>query len=386
MNTKENKRRRKGDGSISRLPTGKYRGRISLDGQVHSCIGNSEAEVKKKLAELRKSSIREEVIPERLFVGAFIEKWMEEVKKPALKPASYDRLERTYEKQIKKSRVARCQLGNITPMDIQRLINELAKTLSYSSIKKVYELLNSCFEYAVASRQMSYNPVKAVQMPKEENLLKRTKIMPVFTPAELEKIENLKKSNSEEILSRMKYVFLFQLLANTGCRIGEALALTWENVDLHSALIQIKQSIARVKNRSEQSEQKYQVLVTSVKTKQGNRTIPCNDKAMEALLWLKKYQMEHGLESDFVICNETGGPLSQHNLPRNLRVILNAAEVPYKNIHAFRHAFATNLIEAGADVKTVSYLMGHASVKITMDTYVHASLDRAIDAVGKLGK
>jgi len=67
-------------------------------------------------------------------------------------------------------------------------------------------------------------------------------------------------------------------------------------------------------------------------------------------------------------------------------VILNAAEVPYKNIHAFRHAFATNLIEAGADVKTVSYLMGHASVKITMDTYVHASLDRAIDAVGKLGK
>lgn len=386
MKASNERRRRKGDGSISRLPTGKYRGRISLDGRVHSCIGNSEAEVKKKLAELRKSSIREDVIPDRLFVGAFIEKWMEEVKKPALKPASYDRLERTYEKQIKKSRVARCQLGNITAMDIQRLINELAKTLSYSSIKKVYELLNSCFEYAVASRQMGYNPVKAVQMPKEENLIRRTKKMPVFTRDELERIENLKNSNQEEILSRMRYVMLFQVLANTGCRIGEALALTWENVDLDSALIHVKQSIARVKNRSEQSEQKYQVLVTSVKTKQGNRTIPCNDKAMEALLWLKKYQMEHGLDSAFVICNETGGPLSQHNLPRNLRVILNAAEVPYKNIHAFRHAFATNLIAAGVDVKTVSYLMGHASVKVTMDCYVHSSLDRAIDAVGKLSK
>ena len=210
--------------------------------------------------------------------------------------------------------------------------------------------------------------------------------MPVFTPDEIARIENLKMTENADIINRFKYLYLFQLLAHTGCRIGEALALTWKNVDMDKSLIHVSQSLTCVKNRSTEAEKKYAVQVTSVKTKQGNRTIPCNEKAMEALVWFKEHQEKCGLNTEFVFSNDIGLPLSQSNLPRNLKVVLKAADVPYKNIHAFRHAFATNLIDAGADIKTVSYLMGHSSVKVTMDTYVHTNLDRAIEAVERLSK
>lgn len=381
---KNEKRRRKGAGSISKLASGKYRGRLTVEGNVYSCVGNTETEVRKKLELQRKKIMKDEIIPERIFVGKFIEKWLIEVKKPALKSSSYDRLERTYENHIRKNRIARCQLGNVTAMDVQLLINEVTSKLSYSSIKKVYELLNACFEYAVASRQMVYNPVKAVQMPKEENLAKRTKKMPVFLMEELEKIEALAKSDDEEIVSRLRYVYFFIFLANTGLRIGEALALSWENVDFEKNRIYITKNMSRIKERSPEAERKTTVILTSVKTKQGNRTIPCNAKAVAALHWLKKYQQERSIVSKFVICNDSGDFMSQSNIPRNLQIILKMAHVEYKNVHAFRHSFATNLINAGVDIKTVSVLMGHASVKVTMDTYVHENLDRAIDAVGRL--
>lgn len=377
-------RRRKGEGSISKKANGTYIGRISISGyDPFTCVGSTEKEVQKKMDAFKKQALKEEVIPQKIFVRDFIKEWMLTVKKPSLKPASYDRVERTFENHIENSPVGRCQLGNVTSRDIQQLINSKTETLSYSSIKKIYELLNSCFTYAVVNRQLSFNPVAAVQLPKQENLAKQPKGIQTFSGEELERIEELMEVTYSTGNARYKHAAFFILLANTGLRAGEALALTWDNVDLNRRLIYVRKNASCVKNR-EGNGKKYKIIITTVKTKCGNRVIPLNDKAMMALWWLKRNQDENHIVSKYVDCTENGDILSQKNLPKILKDLLKAAEVPYKNVHSFRHTFATNLIESGVDVKVVSQLLGHSSVKVTYDIYVHPKIDQAVDAVNRL--
>lgn len=379
------KRRKKGAGSIMRKANGTYLGRIAISGyEPFSCTGATKKEVERKLEEFKIRTLKKEVIPQKIFVNTYIEKWMETVKRPSLKAASFDRLERTYLTQIKDSRVGRCQLGNITSMDVQGLINEKSRTLSYSSLKKKYELLNGCFEYAVICREMDFNPVRAVQMPKKENLNKKEKQMGVFSKEELTRIENVAAITYQSGEVRYRHTWFFLLLANTGLRAGEAIALRWDNIDLDKGFIHVKQNASVVKCR-DGKENKYQVVITTVKTKTGNRIVPCNEKALQALRALQDYQKSHHIHSDYVDCNDKGELLSQQTLPKILKAILKAADVPYRSVHSFRHTFATNLIQAGVDVKVVSQLLGHSSVKITYDTYVHMGVDRAIEAVKRIG-
>lgn len=379
------KRRKKGAGSIMRKANGTYLGRIAISGyEPFSCTGATKKEVERKLEEFKIRTLKKEVIPQKIFVNTYIEKWMETVKRPSLKAASFDRLERTYLTQIKDSRVGRCQLGNITSMDVQGLINEKSRTLSYSSLKKIYELLNGCFEYAVICREMDFNPVRAVQMPKKENLNKKEKQMGVFSKEELTRIENVAAITYQSGEVRYRHTWFFLLLANTGLRAGDAIALRWDNIDLDKGFIHVKQNASVVKCR-DGKENKYQVVITTVKTKTGNRIVPCNEKALQALRALQDYQKSHHIHSDYVDCNDKGELLSQQTLPKILKAILKAADVPYRSVHSFRHTFATNLIQAGVDVKVVSQLLGHSSVKITYDTYVHMGVDRAIEAVKRIG-
>ena len=368
------KRRKKGEGSITMKENGTYLGRITIAGyEPFSCTGATKKEVERKLEEFKIRTLKKEVIPQKIFVNSYIEKWLETVKRPSLKAASFDRLERT------------CQLGNITSMDVQGLINEKSRTLSYSSLKKIYELLNGCFEYAVICREMDFNPVRAVQMPKKENLNKKEKQMSVFSKEELARIENVAAITYQSGEVRYKHVWFFILLANTGLRAGEAIALTWDNVDLEKGFIYVRQNASVVQERSHDSEKRYKVIITTVKTKNGERIVPCNAKAKQALEGMRSYQETHHIKSKYVDCNDKGELLSQQTLPKILKAILKAADVPYRSVHSFRHTFATNLIQAGVDVKVVSQLLGHSSVKITYDTYVHMGVDRAVEAVARIG-
>lgn len=379
------KRRKKGNGSIMKKENGTYLGRIMIAGyEPFSCTGATRKEVERKLEEFKIRTLKKEIIPQKIFVNSYIEKWLETVKRPSLKASSFDRLEATYLRQIKDSQVGRCQLGNITSMDVQELINEKSKTLSYSSLKKIYELMNGCFEYAVICREMDFNPVRAVQMPKKENIAKKEKQMGIFSKEELARIEKVAEITYLSGEVRYKHVWFFILMANTGLRAGEAIALRWDNVDFVKGLIYVRQNASIVKCRNSE-EQKYQTIITTVKTKTGNRVVPCNEKALQALRALQNYQNTHHIQSEYVDCNGKGELLSQHTLPKILTAILKAAEVPYRSVHSFRHTFATNLISAGVDVKVVSQLLGHSSVKITYDAYVHMGVAHAMEAVKLIG-
>lgn len=209
--------------------------------------------------------------------------------------------------------------------------------------------------------------------------------MEVFTNDELMRIEQVAGILYQSGEVRYKHAWFFILLANTGLRAGEAIALTWDNVDLEKGFIYVRQNASVVQERSHDSEKRYKVIITTVKTKNGERVVPCNAKAKQALEWMRSYQETHHIKSKYVDCNDKGELLSQQTLPKILKAILFAANVPYRSVHSFRHTFATNLIQAGVDVKVVSQLLGHSSVKITYDTYVHMGMDRAVEAVARIG-
>lgn len=379
------KRKKKGTGTIVKKPNGTYLGKIRIAGyDTFYYSGKSEREVQKKLNEFKAMTDREEIIPRKQTVNTYIRNWLNTVKKPSIKAASYDRLERTFEKQIEPTRVGRSQLGTLSAMEIQQLLNSYTQTLSYSTIKKVYGLLNNCFRYAVAVRDISYNPVDGVVLPKEENIVIPTKEIQIMSETDMQTLEASMKLRYSNGTVRYRYAAAYVLIANTGLRSGEALALTWDNIDFSNQIITISQNASRIKNRDSQTSGGSRQIITSTKTKSGVRRIPLNDKALSALYQLKEQQEHSHIQTNFVIATSNGNMVVQNSFYQIFQNMQKSLGMMPVTIHALRHTFASNLIKAGVDIKIVSQLLGHSSVKITYDTYVHTDLSSAFSAVRKL--
>ncbi|MBU3811231.1 MAG: site-specific integrase [Candidatus Niameybacter stercoravium] len=116
-----------------------------------------------------------------------------------------------------------------------------------------------------------------------------------------------------------------------------------------------------------------------LKTKNSKRIIPISN-ALKPLL-LNHHQHS---SSEYVFPSSTGSHMTPENVRRIQISLCKKANIPYKNFHALRHTFATRLIESGVDIKTVSLLLGHADINITLNTYVHSTDDTKHNAANAL--
>lgn len=379
-------RRHKGQGSIFPRENGTYQCRITVGGRQISFIVNSRREGEKRLREISKDAAAGAMPGSNERVREAMEEWLK-IKQSSLKPTSFDRLEQTYTIHIKDSLVGRSQLSGLGTEDIQRLINDVASRYGFSSVKKVRDLIREFLTYEVGMRKIPFNPSVLVELPHPENVAKPFKNQDVFTTEELERIEALMDERYETTGEpKYRHAALFVLLANTGLRAGEALALQWKDVDLESPIrtVFVHSNATVVRNREDGAVTKQKLIVGSVKTRHGVRTVPLNDTAQKALKWLRTYQEDHGIDTGYIECNDRGDMLAQSTLPKILKRVLEAANVPYRSVHTFRHTAATRMIEAGVDVKVVSSILGHSSVSITYDLYVHPSLEASNEAVCKI--
>ena len=167
-----------------------------------------------------------------------------------------------------------------------------------------------------------------------------------------------------------KYGPAYTLILNTGLRMGEALSLCWDDVDLENHTITVAKNSVMTKRRDSDGNKiggyKLQTQ-NSTKTSNGNRVIPINRSAEEALLALKS-----GNDTPYVIVNNNGKPVLPSNFERSFHTVLMKARIDGNyGIHTLRHTFAIMLFAKGVDVKIVSRLLGHSTVKITYDIYVH---------------
>lgn len=155
----------------------------------------------------------------------------------------------------------------------------------------------------------------------------------------------------------------------TGIRIGEVCALTWNDVDLGNHIIHIRHTISRIKNPNDSEIGKSILIVDTPKTKASTRDIPISSVLYPVLSESAAKTPNHYVVSDSVEF------LSPRTYEYRYHRMLHECGIESINYHALRHTFATRCIEAGVDVKSLSEILGHANVGITLGTYVHSSMD-----------
>ena len=192
----KSKKRDHGSGSISQRKDGTWTARIQIgttaDGKqkIKAFYGKTSSEVKKKLKEYKKQSSQFNMNNiKKNSVEEYITDWLKKYKINEIKETSYDRLESTINNHIIPN-LGYIQLSQLNADDIQNLLNKLvASNLSYSSIKKVYNALNSCLNHAVIRDHIIKNPCLAVNLPAQSKFNKR--IVQIYTEDEIQKINTL---------------------------------------------------------------------------------------------------------------------------------------------------------------------------------------------------
>ena len=164
----------------------------------------------------------------------------------------------------------------------------------------------------------------------------------------------------------------------TGIRIGELCALQWKNVSFSEKTLRIECTMQRLQYENEDSTTKTRVIITEPKSFAALRTIPLPDFLLERM---KPY---HESPNAFLLSGECKKYIEPRTMQNRFKSYLMESEIDDANFHALRHTFATRCVEIGFDIKTLSEILGHSSVKITLDKYVHSSLELKRNNMEKL--
>lgn len=386
----KSQRREKGMGSIRKIGEGKYFGRLNVgkkpDGtrDIAYFNGKSEADVKKQIREFNLN--RQKFFTNKvgtLTLEEYINKWLKLYKQAELKSSSYDRLENTIKHHIIPN-IGFVQISQINSDTIQEYFNSLVqkkKILSYSSTKKIYDALNACFNYAVIKKDISANPMMLVKIPSSISNAPQKEIR-IFSENEIKLIREEAQKTYSTGTPMYVYGHAYILMMNTGIRLGEATGLKWTDYNEEDETLHIQRNIQTVKKRDDKGDvtQGYEIKTDTTKTYSGNRVLHLNDNAKQAIQRLK----ETNFKSEYIICNSKKAIVPPAHLERTFYRILKNINIEITGLHTLRHTFASTLFLHGVDVKTVSQILGHASVAITYNTYIHLIDKQKIDAVNIL--
>lgn len=210
-------------------------------------------------------------------------------------------------------------------------------------------------------------------------------ITPLFIDLDLPIIKGKKKI---EIISRADQKIIFSsILQNdkqkysgvmlsllTGMRIGEICALKWTDIDLKKRIIVVNKTLQRICYKGSKSK----ITITKPKTQNSNREIPISNCLYDFLQSIKPSVR------DIYFLTGTTKPTEPRNYRKIYQTLLKRLKITKTSFHALRHTFATRLIENKVDIKTVSELLGHASVNITISIYVHSEFNTKRKAVKTL--
>ena len=348
---------------------------------------DTEGDCHRKLnALIKEESKKEYVYVEKDILSNYLSTWLTTVKRLQLKDKSYDRLEDTITKNVVPA-IGQIQVSALKSDDIQKMISDMQQQkLSYSTIKKAYDAVNSAFKWGQAQKppKVKYNPCIGVELPSRKKF--KAPQIKFYTQEEAKLISETALKTYPNGYPWYPLGGAVVLLLNTGLRIGELAALEWErDIDLEGKMLYVHSTIEIVKDRSENPKHKYKVIEQdSAKTDESfNRPIPLNNAAVNALETLKK---QTGMFK-YVFATREGNRKSLRDLDKIVRRVLKRAGMPEEKIygaHAFRHTFATIMLKNGVDVKVVAELLGHSDISVTYNTYVHIIKEQKAKAIQTL--
>ena len=164
----------------------------------------------------------------------------------------------------------------------------------------------------------------------------------------------------------------------TGIRIGELCALKWEHFNFEVGILTIKQTMLRIQNVHNSSGDKTKIIITKPKSSCSIRDIPIPNFL---LLHMRQFV---GLPTDYILTGMNDKYVEPRTMQNRFYSCTKKCGIEDANFHSLRHTFATRCVELGFDVKSFSEILGHANVNITLDRYVHSSLDLKRNNMAKL--
>ena len=252
------------------------------------------------------------------------------------------------------------------PEHIQAVINALvAAGKAPSTVRKAHTILHLACEQAIVNGILVKNPVTRIILPRLEQEEIR-----IFT---LEEQKAFIEALPDNTSGRALYFIL-----GTGLRLAELTGLRWS--DIHENEFHISQTIRRNRNFDENDPRRTSLQTSSPKTKAGRRTVPLPPKLKEVLAVQRQQQLISRLAAgskwhdlDLVFTTEVGTPYEGRNLTRTLHRTLRSLGFETMGVHALRHTFATRAVESGIDIRTVSEILGHANISLTLQLYAHST-------------
>ena len=285
---------------------------------------------------------------------AYITEWLTTFKQTTVKQSTYDRL-LTSVKALEGFAIAYKPIGEITYIDIQQYVNDLTKRgYGLSTIKKQMRIVTAPLKQASALHIIPADPGIGIRLPSRYNVTKPERLIEAYTDKEQTALLNVLSSGRRNGYSAIA------LMIETGLRVGEALALRWQDVQLSRKRINVRNTVVRLANK------KKSFVQDRVKSERSKRTVPLTPEAMKLLERLFERR-----KSEWVFTNDGGERLSYEALRYQTRIACQEAGIEYRGEHVFRHTFATNCYHKGVDVKILSRLLGHADVNITYNLYIH---------------
>lgn len=226
--------------------------------------------------------------------------------------------------------------------------------LSEKTVKDIMMVLKSTIRYAMNQGAMNVIDLDFTY-PKNT---KKKKIY-ILTKKEQKKITDYVLEN----LTPRNLGILISLYS--GMRIGEICALKWEDIDLNKKTIYIKHTLQRVYVDCKSTK----ILIDVPKSEKSLRSIPMSNLVYSKLKEIK----ENYKKEDFFLTGNSKHFLEPRGYQYTFKKCLDECRVNYRNFHCLRHTFATDCINVGMDVKSLSEILGHSDVSITLNRYVHSS-------------
>lgn len=387
----------------------------------HVVYGADEVEVRSKVYDYIRSQIdgQEAQRETEALLSTDMSAWLYGEKRGTLKADSYDRIEQIYRYQIAPN-IGGLQTAKTTPRDCKRVLDaNLNQGYSYSTLLKVFRLINEFFETRRKQGDLVRNPMDTIRMYSRDFVLQHqaqlrsarsdarekqdagkplsdTEQALADSTLRMEDREDIRILTDDEIarikavayngyflewtsrrgkacrsgpcyLKQAKY-FIFAL--NTGLRKGELMSLKYSDIDFTRRTISINsnRTVAKRRDAGGRATGGSVTIEGSPKTKRSASTIPASDAALQIL---RELQADEPDGYDGYIANDDGRPLVESAFRRRFNSLLKQAHVEHCGLHTLRHTFASKLFAATGNAKIVSEMVRHSSTSFTEDIYIH---------------
>lgn len=368
-------RRAKNEGSIRQRPDGRWEARAtgSIDYRTGkpkriSVYGKTKSEVIGKLRELEYNiHNRKAIDPTSTKFVDWLTYWLETYKRNNIKQSTYVSYRGYIDRHVATGFPV-MKLKDLTSRDLQEFYNYklTVENLSAKTILNIHRCLHEALKQAVLEHYLTYNPSDAVVLPKREK-------------PEIEILTREEQAKLIQASYQFRYGIFIRLTLTTGMRLGEVLGLKWENIDLRSGMLHVRQTLNRLEKIDYNGiGSKTEIVFQVPKTKNSIRSIPLLPFMIKELRDWKNVQLSDKAQAGaayqdtgMVVTNPFGGYIEPRTFKDYYNQILQASGIGHYTFHALRHTFCTRALENDMDAKTVSTIMGHYSVAFTLDVYGH---------------